>query len=154
MRATLRHSYSLTTWFVHHYSFMPLPLFQNYARCSCIPIMPEIMPAYCAQACLSYNYYLLLPHSLSLHPLSLSLHSPLSLTQYKYDPASADWSREMRGKGLVSSVHLQDYMILFTGRDAPKAQVCVWTIHWTALPCTSTCTCTVGVKKMFLFPVR
>ena len=29
----------------------------------------------------------------------------------------------MRGKILVSTVRLADYMILFTGRDAPKAQV-------------------------------
>ena len=53
LRELHRHSYMLTTWFVHlhlYHSFTPLPLFRNYARCSCVPIMPEIMPAYCAQA--------------------------------------------------------------------------------------------------------
>ena len=33
-----------------HCSFTPLTLFRNYARSSCIPIMVEIVPAYCAQA--------------------------------------------------------------------------------------------------------
>ena len=49
-------------------------------------------------------------------------------SQYKYDPNSADWSREMRGKPLLSGVNLTEYMILFTNRDAPKAQV-----HYTLL---------------------
>ena len=46
--------------------------------------------------------------------------------QYKYDPKSADWSREMRGKRVISGVDLKEYLILFTGRDAPKAQVCMY----------------------------
>ena len=57
MTATLCHSYTLTTWFVYqrlHYSFTPLPLFRNYVRCSCIPIMSEIMPVYCAQAYMTW----------------------------------------------------------------------------------------------------
>lgn len=49
--------------------------------------------------------------------------------QYKYDPKNADWSREMRGKQLLSSVEMSDYMILFTGRDAPKAQDFIQTLQ-------------------------
>ena len=51
------------------------------------------------------------------------LTAHVSPPQYKYDPNTADWSREMRGKTLLSGVALMEYMILFTGRDAPKAQV-------------------------------
>ena len=48
--------------------------------------------------------------------------------QYNYNPANADWSREMRGQHLLSTVNMEDYMILFTGRDRPSAKV------WTAGP--------------------
>ena len=33
-----------------HYSQIKRLIFQKYAPCQCIPIMPEIMPAYCMQA--------------------------------------------------------------------------------------------------------
>ena len=49
--------------------------------------------------------------------------------QYKYDPKGADWSREMRGKYLLLSIGMSDYMILFTGRDAPKAQDFIQTLQ-------------------------
>jgi aubergine-like protein len=42
--------------------------------------------------------------------------------KYNYNPASADWSREMRGHHLLSTVNMEDYMILFTGRDRPSAK--------------------------------
>ena len=46
------------------------------------------------------------------------LHFPL---QFTYDPNSADWSREMRGNPLISTVNLEHYMVVFAPKDEPKA---------------------------------
>ncbi|KAK2155427.1 hypothetical protein NP493_2079g00007 [Ridgeia piscesae] len=40
---------------------------------------------------------------------------------YDYKPADADWSREMRGHELEQCVPLDQWIMLFTRRDAPKA---------------------------------
>ncbi|XP_077995960.1 piwi-like protein 1 [Glandiceps talaboti] len=37
--------------------------------------------------------------------------------QSNYDPAEADWSRETRGNELISTVHLERWILLFTSRD-------------------------------------
>jgi aubergine-like protein len=42
--------------------------------------------------------------------------------QYQYKPAEAEWSREMRGAELKSTVPLDTWMILFTSRDSGIAQ--------------------------------
>ena len=42
--------------------------------------------------------------------------------QFSYRPGEPDWSREMRGAQLISAVNHQNYMMVFTSRDADKAQ--------------------------------
>ena len=49
--------------------------------------------------------------------------------QFKYKPADADWSREMRGNTLISAISLRNYMVLFTSRDYEKAQDFVQTLR-------------------------
>lgn len=42
--------------------------------------------------------------------------------QYPYDPKSADWSREMRGNPLHSTVNLENWLLLYTNRDSGNAK--------------------------------
>ena len=44
------------------------------------------------------------------------------LVQFAYRPGEPDWSREMRGAPLISAVNHQNYLMVFTSRDADKAQ--------------------------------
>ncbi|XP_072043848.1 piwi-like protein 1 [Amphiura filiformis] len=48
--------------------------------------------------------------------------------QYTYKPADAEWSREMRGYQLLTSVDLNEWAVLYTQRDTPKAQDFVQTM--------------------------
>ena len=48
--------------------------------------------------------------------------------QFNYKPADADWGREMRGMTLLTVVDLREWAVLFTDRDAPKAQDFVQTM--------------------------
>lgn len=50
-------------------------------------------------------------------------------SQLNYRPHEADWSRDMRGKVLITPVSLNDFMILSTRRDAEKAQDFVQTLQ-------------------------
>lgn len=43
-------------------------------------------------------------------------------TSFGYKPAEADWSREMRGAPLISTVNLTDWVIMVTRRDSEKGQ--------------------------------
>nr|BAJ07610.1 piwi [Ephydatia fluviatilis] len=43
-------------------------------------------------------------------------------TSFSYRPGEPDWSREMRGASLISAVNHQNYLMVFTSRDADKAQ--------------------------------
>lgn len=42
--------------------------------------------------------------------------------RYSYSPANADWTKELRGQRLLTTVNMEDYMILFTGRDRNTAK--------------------------------
>ena len=42
--------------------------------------------------------------------------------QYSYDPKSADWSREMRGMALHSTVNLESWVLIYTNRDGANAK--------------------------------
>ena len=42
--------------------------------------------------------------------------------QYSYDPKTADWSREMRGNPLTSTVDLSNWILIFTQRDSGNAK--------------------------------
>ena len=54
--------------------------------------------------------------------------------QYGYKPAEADWSRELRGKQLVSCVPLDNWACIFTRRDSNSANDFVQTLHRVAGP--------------------
>ncbi|XP_068681290.1 piwi-like protein 1 [Montipora foliosa] len=41
---------------------------------------------------------------------------------YSYDPKSADWSREMRGMALHSTVNLESWVLIYTNRDGANAK--------------------------------
>ncbi|CAH3013726.1 unnamed protein product [Porites evermanni] len=41
---------------------------------------------------------------------------------YSYDPKTADWSREMRGMPLHSSVNLENWLLVFSSRDTGNAK--------------------------------
>lgn len=43
-------------------------------------------------------------------------------SRFNYKPSDADWSREMRGKNLISPVSLQQFMVIATNRDGDKAR--------------------------------
>ena len=43
-------------------------------------------------------------------------------SNYTYKPEEADWSRALRNDKLISCVPLQNWLIIFTNRDQPKAQ--------------------------------
>lgn len=49
--------------------------------------------------------------------------------QYSYQQSSADWSREMRGKKVISAVNLRDYLIVCTNRDASIAEEFMLTLQ-------------------------
>lgn len=53
-------------------------------------------------------------------PPEVIYHS--SKVKYSYNPATADWSKELRGQHLLSTINMEDYMILFTGRDRNSAR--------------------------------
>ena len=46
----------------------------------------------------------------------------LFIFQYSYDPKSADWSREMRGNPLHSTVNLVNWTLIYTQRDSGNAK--------------------------------
>lgn len=59
---------------------------------------------------------------LSLLPsLLLPLLPSFSSSQVNYRANEADWSRDMRGKHLITPVGLRNFFILSTGRDQDKA---------------------------------
>ena len=41
--------------------------------------------------------------------------------RFSYKPAEADWSRETRGKQLISCVNMKKWLLLHTPRDAEIA---------------------------------
>ena len=49
--------------------------------------------------------------------------------QYSYKQQEADWSRDMRGKHLISSVNLDSYLLVCTGRDSGIAEEFVITLQ-------------------------
>ena len=42
--------------------------------------------------------------------------------QFSYKAEDADWSRDMRGANLISTINLNKWMILFSSRDKGIAQ--------------------------------
>lgn len=52
-----------------------------------------------------------------------------NFSTYTYRPADAEWSREMRGNTLLTSVPLREWAVLFTAKDASKAEDFVSTMH-------------------------
>lgn len=42
--------------------------------------------------------------------------------QYSYDPKTADWSREMRGMPLYSTVNLNNWLLIYSSRDSNNAK--------------------------------
>jgi len=46
----------------------------------------------------------------------------LFIFQYSYDPKSADWSKEMRGNPLHSTVNLENWILVYTQRDTGNAK--------------------------------
>ena len=69
-----------------------------------------------------------------LQTLTILCYLPLPHIQFNYRPADADWSREMRGNPLISTVDLHSYLIVFTQRDQEKAQDLVQTLKRVAPP--------------------
>ncbi|XP_078598436.1 piwi-like protein 1 [Branchiostoma floridae x Branchiostoma japonicum] len=53
---------------------------------------------------------------------------------YSYKPQEADWSREMRGKQLMSSKPMKNWLLLFTARDSGIAQAFKQTLVMVASP--------------------
>lgn len=52
----------------------------------------------------------------------LDLFSFLFTPQYSYDPKTADWSREMRGIPLYSTVNLSNWLLIYSTRDSNNAK--------------------------------
>ncbi|XP_026877877.2 piwi-like protein 1 isoform X1 [Electrophorus electricus] len=53
---------------------------------------------------------------------------------YEYNPCAADWSKEMRGLPLISSMPLETWLMFFTRRNADAAQSLLYTLNKVAPP--------------------
>ena len=49
--------------------------------------------------------------------------------QFSYKVEDADWSRDMRGKNVISAIPLRTWLVLYTSRDAAIAQDFVQTLE-------------------------
>lgn len=50
-----------------------------------------------------------------MFPLRLAMFQ--NKDRFTYDPKSADWSKETRGKELISAISLNNWCLLYTQRD-------------------------------------
>lgn len=49
--------------------------------------------------------------------------------QFEYNPWTADWSKEMRGLPLISSMPLENWLLFYTRRNADIAQSLLQTLN-------------------------